>query len=452
MNHRIALLVDFDNAQISASDEDFRNCADSSLWARPLVRAVEERCEGQVDVRRVYGNTLHHVQDMLRSREWNPKNLRHKMDLDVSIQYDLSRHGFQVIHCPTGQGRKNRADILMALDCMEIAANYGHIDTFAILSHDSDFSALIQRLRAIGKRVALVTVGKMDEERSRILTALANFQVTYDQQAIDACGPRVLQEVLEEIRQQPNEFSPQGLTADLLRTRIRQRLADFHHQDLGFVKISDFLTECIDGSAYKIHEGKVHLARPSRSGTDASQAKPQSGTALHPPSADAAEGQTAAKMPMTHEQKVRSCLTGRNFRFHAAIREIMLDHISQSLAAHATHGDECTFGMLQDEILSLHALSGHSKSILRDSLGVLMFSGVLQGERVEGGSLKKMVVTGCLGLDEARRLQAQLASRILDDNGIPVTASEIPILTELILGEDDPGRRSVMTGLLAEGN
>jgi uncharacterized LabA/DUF88 family protein len=432
MSHRIALLVDFDNAQIAASDEDFRNCAASAVWALPLVRAVEAQCEGQADIRRVYGNTLHHVQDTLRSREWNPKNLREKMDLDVSIQHDLGRHGFQVIHCPTGQGRKNRADILMALDCMEIAVNYSHIDTFAILSHDSDFSALIQRLRAIGKRVALVSVGRMGEDRSRILTSLANVRVSYDQQSIDECGPRQLLEVLDEIRQQPEGIPTQGLTAEMLRARVRQKLPEFHSQDLGYAKVGDFLQDCLDGSPYRITEGKVFLVA----------------VATPPPSSQAAGAKVPPPM-QTHEAKVRAVLAMRDVRFHAVLRDIILERVRSILEGHPAGNGPVTFGALQEKVLGLPELAEHSKSRIRDILKTLKNSGALATAGNEGGSIKDTVITGCRGQDESRNLLVSFAADILASNGMPLTKADIPILAELVFGQDSEAARRQVSEFLS---
>lgn len=431
MSHRIALLVDFDNAQIAASDEDFRNCAASAVWAWPLVRAVEAQCDGQADIRRVYGNTLHHVQDTLRSREWNPKNLREKMDLDVSIQHDLGRHGFQVIQCPTGQGRKNRADILMALDCMEIAANYSHIDTFSILSHDSDFSALIQRLRAIGKRVALVSVGRMGEDRSRILASLANVRVSYDQRSIDECGPHQLLEVLDEIRQQPEGFPSQGVTAEMLRARVRQKLPEFHSQDLGYAKIGDFLHDCLDGSAYRVTDGKVFLVA----------------TASPSPVAQAA----AAKAPppvQTHEAKVRAMLATRDVRFHAALRDAVLERVRAILESSSAGGVPVTFGSLQERILALPELAEHSKSKVRDVLKTLKNCGALIAPGNEGGSIKDTVVTGCRSLAESHHLVVRFAADILASNGVSLTDADIPTFTELVFGQDSEAGRKRLSDVL----
>ena len=48
---------------------------------------------------------------------------------------------------------KNSADIRMVVDAMDLAWSKPHIDTFAIVSGDSDFSPLVSKLKENGKRV-----------------------------------------------------------------------------------------------------------------------------------------------------------------------------------------------------------------------------------------------------------------------------------------------------------
>ncbi len=57
---------------------------------------------------------------------------------------ELTSHGMQ---------DKNRADIALAVDAMELAYTRPYVDTFVILSGDSDFTPLVMRLKELNKRV-----------------------------------------------------------------------------------------------------------------------------------------------------------------------------------------------------------------------------------------------------------------------------------------------------------
>src|SRR5262245_13817055 len=127
---RIALLVDFDNAQIAAQELQLAHCASSQLRIGPLVRALERTRGGSLESRRCYGHTLLNASRVFAERIWNVQEVRELLSSDLGLQDDLISHGFQMLHCPS-TGKKNRADILMALDCMEIATKYEQIDTFA---------------------------------------------------------------------------------------------------------------------------------------------------------------------------------------------------------------------------------------------------------------------------------------------------------------------------------
>jgi len=61
---------------------------------------------------------------------------------------------------------KNSADIRLVVDAMDLCNSKNHIDTFVIVSGDSDFSPLVSKLKENGKRV--IGVG-MKDSTSRLL-------------------------------------------------------------------------------------------------------------------------------------------------------------------------------------------------------------------------------------------------------------------------------------------
>jgi uncharacterized protein (TIGR00288 family) len=52
-----------------------------------------------------------------------------------------------------GQTGKNSADIRLCVDAMDLAYSKDHIDTFVVVSGDSDFSPLVSKLKELGKHV-----------------------------------------------------------------------------------------------------------------------------------------------------------------------------------------------------------------------------------------------------------------------------------------------------------
>ncbi|HXM40500.1 MAG TPA: NYN domain-containing protein [Bryobacteraceae bacterium] len=66
----------------------------------------------------------------------------------------MTEHAVQMVQRdPSPRGDKNGADINLALDALEMAFTHDHINAFAIVSGDSDFMALLNKLKQYDKRV-----------------------------------------------------------------------------------------------------------------------------------------------------------------------------------------------------------------------------------------------------------------------------------------------------------
>src|SRR5215510_8246740 len=71
-------------------------------------------------------------------------------------QYTAPLHesAIELVEIPRrGQSGKNSADIRLCVDAMDLAYSKDHIDTFVIVSGDSDFSPLVSKLKENGKHV-----------------------------------------------------------------------------------------------------------------------------------------------------------------------------------------------------------------------------------------------------------------------------------------------------------
>jgi uncharacterized protein (TIGR00288 family) len=71
----------------------------------------------------------------------------------------LHEAAFELIEIPhLRQSGKNSADIRLVVDALDLCYTKGHVDTFAIISGDSDFSPLVSKLRENAKTVIGVGV------------------------------------------------------------------------------------------------------------------------------------------------------------------------------------------------------------------------------------------------------------------------------------------------------
>jgi len=125
---KIAVFIDFDNIQIGVKEtlgKDF----DVSI----VLEALKER--GEVVSKTAYG-------DWPRAGEYSRQMTQHAVHM---VQRSV-----------TPRGDKNGADINLALDALEMAFTRDHINTFVIVGGDSDFMALVEKLKQYDKRVFVV--------------------------------------------------------------------------------------------------------------------------------------------------------------------------------------------------------------------------------------------------------------------------------------------------------
>lgn len=243
----IALFIDYDNAQLKAEELDFIHCQSSSIWPGVLLREVERACDGTVVMRRAYGDALLKCRQVFPEAIWHSETIRDMIAEDVYAQRQLADNGFQMIHCPTvtgdGAKRKNRADIFLSLDCLEIATKYANIEVIALLSQDSDISALCQRLRALGRKVALITLSRTPP---RILRSLATYIVNYDQAAIDRYGHDLITQSIATLASNERQPLVAGVSVSALRAQLVTIDPQFSQETVGFDKFSDLVDCCIE--------------------------------------------------------------------------------------------------------------------------------------------------------------------------------------------------------------
>lgn len=101
-------------------------------------------------------------------------------DWDRYKEFKPSMHeaAFELIEIPhIRMSGKNSADIRMVVDALDLCYTKSHLDTFVIVSGDSDFSALVSKLRENNKTVIGVGV---KNSTSDLLTANCDEFIYYD--------------------------------------------------------------------------------------------------------------------------------------------------------------------------------------------------------------------------------------------------------------------------------
>jgi uncharacterized protein (TIGR00288 family) len=129
-DRNLALFCDFENVALGVQDARYPKFDMALVLERLLLK-------GNIVVKKAYC-------DWERYKSFKP------------VMHDTA---FELIEIPhTRQSGKNSADIRMVVDALDLCYTKDHIDTFVIISGDSDFSPLVSKLRENAKLVIGVGV------------------------------------------------------------------------------------------------------------------------------------------------------------------------------------------------------------------------------------------------------------------------------------------------------
>ena len=145
----LALFCDFENIALGVRDANYARFEITEILERLLVK-------GNIVVKKAYC-------------DWE----RYK-----DFKRGMHEASFELIEIPhVRQSGKNSADIRMVVDALDLCYTKSHVDTFVIISGDSDFSPLVSKLRENNKEVIGVGV---KNSTSDLLIANCDEFIYYD--------------------------------------------------------------------------------------------------------------------------------------------------------------------------------------------------------------------------------------------------------------------------------
>lgn len=148
-NASMALFCDFENIALGVRDARY-----DKFDIRPILERL--LAKGSIVVKKAYC-------------DWD----RYK-----AFKAGMHEANFELIEIPhVRQSGKNSADIRLVVDALDLCYTKSHVDTFVIISGDSDFSPLVSKLRENAKRVIGVGV---KQSCSDLLIANCDEFIYYD--------------------------------------------------------------------------------------------------------------------------------------------------------------------------------------------------------------------------------------------------------------------------------
>lgn len=227
----IAVFVDYENLAIGVRDVR-DNKSDEFQVGLVLKRLLEK---GRIVYKRAYCDWSHYR----------------------SAVREFHSQGIELIDIPQSKvSGKNSADIRMVVDAIDLCYAKQHIDIFALLSGDSDFSPLVSKLKENDKRVIGCGVKR---STSDLLIANCDEFIYYDDLVRAARTPKpavkkqgkptpegdkkqeAVDRLIEIIRSLELDYDP--LWGSMIKQTIRRVFPGFNESYYGYRTFSDLLED-----------------------------------------------------------------------------------------------------------------------------------------------------------------------------------------------------------------
>jgi len=237
--HTLAVFIDFENLALG-----FRGQKTKFDIEKVLGRLVEK---GKIISKKAYA-------DWLRYSEF---------------KQSLHEHAIELIEIPKrSKVGKNSADIRLCVDAMDLSYSKEHIDTFVIVSGDSDFSPLVSKLKENGKRV--IGLG-MKQSSSDLLVSNCDEFIYYEDLSYSTCAPPAISPDIPEKKREALEYLIEAVDAlirenkeilwsSMIKDTIKRKRPSFNESYHGYRSFSDLLEDAQ-------RQGLIYLRTDSRSGT-----------------------------------------------------------------------------------------------------------------------------------------------------------------------------------------
>jgi len=247
--HSLAVLIDFENIALGFVEPNNkshkqRGRQPGTFEIGPVIERLVEK--GKILIKTAYADWGHFS---------DYRSMMHEA-------------GIQLIEIPErGVTGKNFADIKLCCDAMDLCYSKEHLDTFVILSGDSDFTPLVSKLKENGKNV--IGIGMKNSTSDLLASSCDEFIYYEDLKKSTKSKPlgervpkakrpamKLMVEVVEALERENVSF----MQASLIKDTMMRKNPSFSESAFGYRNFSAFLEAARD-------YGLIKLRKDARSGT-----------------------------------------------------------------------------------------------------------------------------------------------------------------------------------------
>jgi uncharacterized protein (TIGR00288 family) len=238
--HTLAVFIDFENLALG-----FKGKRDRRFEIRKVLERLVEK--GKLIVKKAYADWADYAE----------------------YKKPLHEAAIELIEIPKrAMAGKNSADIRLCVDALDLCYSKEHIDTFVIVSGDSDFSPLVSKLKENGKRV--IGLGIKDSSSNLLVDNCDEFIYYEDLERPLGIPPKIEQDLPEKKKEAFQLLvdsvvalvreNKEVLWSSMVKETMKRKKPSFNESYHGYRTFSDLLED-----AEK--EGIIQLRTDTRSGT-----------------------------------------------------------------------------------------------------------------------------------------------------------------------------------------
>jgi uncharacterized protein (TIGR00288 family) len=372
--NQLAVFIDFDNIEIGV-----KSTLNTTLDLSMVLDALKER--GEVVSKSAYG-------------DWARAGTHSRTLTDHAVH--------MVQRNVTPRGDKNGADINLVVDALEMCFTHPHIDGFAIVGGDSDFIALVEKLKQFGKRVYIVggrgfTSGTMQRNCHEF--------ISYEnllgggrggrgggQNRGGGGGRMSLDKGFEKVQRALKILADRGVQPQLgpIKSTLLNLDSTFSERDFGVSSFREFIQKLADkglltmkridqgylvetnGDSERDNTAERPAKEEARPSSESSGGKSEAASSASSSSADAPEtpAAPASTEPIPPEEGLK--LLGQaaaNLAEKRSGKPVYVRHLAQELRAIVGEFDESRFGFRTLTEMAHEAQKAGLLSMQRDRVG-----------------------------------------------------------------------------------